>query len=156
MMSNLYIVLALRWVHILCAVAMLGGSFFLRWSVLPAMSELAEDQRRALQQGIRQRWARVVGLASGLLLVSGLVNAVGNIVTYKFVGPLAGAYHALVAVKLLLALGVFALAAMLTGRSAAAERIRANQAFWLNIVIVMGVALVCLGGVMKVVERLPK
>jgi len=128
----------------------------MRWSVLPAAAHLTDDQRKLLQSGIRQRWARVVGAASGLLLVSGLINFVNTIKSHTFQGPLAGSYHALLGVKLLLALAVFLLAALLSGRSAASERIRARQALWLNVAVGLGVVLVCLGGLMKMIDRIPK
>lgn len=145
--------LLLRWTHVLSAVALLGGSFFLRWTVVPALSTLAEEPRQALQQAMRRRWAGVVGVASGLLLISGLVNAVLMIKRYEFIGPLSGMYHMLVGVKLLLAFGVFTLAALLSGRSAAAERMRGQHTFWLNVTVALGVTLVCLGGLMKMIDR---
>ena len=145
-----------RWGHILAAIAMLGGTLFMRWTLIPAMATLPDDQRQTLQQAIRQRWSRVVGAASGILLVSGLYNAVVLIKSYHFVGPFGNMYHALVAIKLLLALAVFLLAALLSGRTKAAESMRAQQAKWLTVAALLGITLVCLGGFMRAIDREPK
>jgi hypothetical protein len=92
-------------------------------------------------------------LASGVLLISGLINAVSTIVRNDFDG---GTYHMLVAVKLLLALTIFWISARLVGRSSGAERFRQRLRFWLNVNVALAVLLVCIAGVMKLSTRTPK
>ena len=81
-------------------------------------------------------------ITSGLLLVSGLVNAVLIIRRYDFEG---GLYHGLVAVKLLLALALFWISSALAGRSSLAEKLREKMTFWLNVNVVLAVLLVSPG-----------
>ncbi len=141
-----YPALILRWIHILSAIALAGGTFFCRYALIPGLQSLDETQRDALQDAIRPRWARLVMLSSAFLLLSGLWNGVTNIMTYQFPNPL---YHGLVGIKLLLALALFFIAARLSGRSEAATRFRQRRTMWLNLNVVLAVALVCTGGVMK-------
>ena len=148
-----YLDLLLRWIHILAAIVFVGGTIFWRWTLLPALESLPESSRQNLQNSLRQRWSRWVMLTSGLLLISGLINAVLAIQRYKFDGSL---YHILVTVKLLLALAIFWIASTLAGRTAAAERLRQRSRFWLDVSVAIAVVLVCVAGVMKMIDRTPK
>ena len=140
-------VLALRWIHILCAIALVGGTYFWRFALAPAMDGLDSAQRDKIADAVRPRWARLVMITSALLLLSGLWNAVANIKAYQFEG---GLYHALVGIKLLLALAIMFIAAKLSGRSEGAATFRQKQTFWLTINVVLATVLVCVAGVMKV------
>jgi hypothetical protein len=149
----MYFDLLLRWVHILAAMILVGGTFFLCYVVVPGQDGQSSDARQASWLLWRPRWARLVMICSGLLLLSGLINAVRIILDYSF--PDAP-YHALVAVKLLLALAIFWISAVLAGRSELADRLRQKLSFWLTINVVLSIIIVCLAGYMKMVERLPK
>ena len=146
-----YLDLGLRWMHILCAVGLVGGTYFWRFALWPALRSVDQDLRTPLLGAIRGPWARLVMITSGLLLLSGLVNAVRIIQAYQFVE--GAPYHLLVAIKLLLALAVFWVAAKLSGRSESAERFRENMGTWLTVNVVLTTLLVCLAGYMKVSER---
>lgn len=150
---NWWVDLLLRWTHIFSAIALVGGVFFMRWSLVPALNCLDATSQEKIQAVIRQRWARVVMATSALLLFSGLINAVLAIKRYEFGG---GTYHIFVALKLLLALVVFWLTATLSGRRATAERFQKNMSFWLNINILIATTLVCIAGGMKMSERTRK
>ena len=145
--------LLLRWVHIFSAIAMVGGTIFWRFVLFPSVQTMPDASRSELLGTIRGRWARIVMLASGLLLASGLINAVLAIKRYDFSGS---PYHILVAVKLVLALIVFWLAATLSGRSKNAERFRERMGYWLTVNLILAVILVCLAGFMKLAPRVPK
>ncbi len=148
-----YVDLMLRLIHILSAIILAGGIFFWRAALLPVLDGLPQSTRHDLQSSLAARWSRWVMLTSGLLLISGLVNAVLAITRYEFQG---GWYHILVAVKLLLALGVFAIASVLSGRSATAQRFRAQQAFWLDVSLVLILVMVSIAGMMKMTDRVEK
>jgi uncharacterized membrane protein len=150
--------LLLRWTHILAAIALAGGTIFRRFALLPAVAELPADARQQLAAGLRSRWSKVVMISSGLLLLTGLVNFMMIVTRFDipktaFPGSL---YHMLFGIKFLLALVVFVLAALLTGRTALAERLRQNEKFWLSLNMLLAIILVCLGGLLKVAERQPK
>jgi hypothetical protein len=145
--------LLMRWIHILAAITLVGGTFFLRFSLAPALAGQSPQLQQTLLAAWRPRWARLVMIASGLLLLSGLVNAVRNIIAYQFPGA---PYHALVAVKLLLSLVIFWLSAVLAGRSDLAQRFREKLSFWLTVNVMLAIAIVGLAGYMKGLERIPK
>ena len=107
---------------------------------------------------IRSRWSKWVMASSGLLLVTGLVNFMLIVQRFdldKTAFP-GSKYHMFFGIKFLLALGVFMLSALLTGRSAAAEKMRRNERMWLNVNVLLAVAVVCLGGLLKSATRHPK
>ena len=110
----MYLDLLFRWIHIFAAIVLVGGTFFLRFSLVPALAPQSGELQQTVLGAWRPRWARWVMLSSGVLLLSGLVNAVRIIIRYDF--P-TSPYHALVAVKLLIALVIFWLSAALAGRS---------------------------------------
>ena len=144
--------LILRWAHIMAAITLVGGTFFLRFAFTAADGDTSE-QRRTLLSAWRPGWARLVMISSGLLLVSGLINAVRIIIAYEF--PTTP-YHALVAVKLLLAMVIFWLSAVLSGRSQTADKFREKLSFWLTVNVILAVLIVALANYMKFAERVPK
>jgi hypothetical protein len=148
-----YVDLMLRLIHILSAIILAGGIFFWRAALLPVLDGLPKSTRHDLQSSLAARWSRWVMLASGLLLISGLVNAVLAITRYEFQG---GWYHILVAVKLLLALAVFGIASVLSGRSATAHRLREQQGFWLDVSLVLVLVVVSIASMMKLTDRVEK
>ncbi len=147
-----YLDLILRWAHIFSAVLLVGGTYFLRFVWFPSTRELSTEERETAFCLMRRPWAMIVMLTTLLLLVSGLVNAVRIIVRFDFSDP----YHALVAIKLLLALVLFFVAARVAGRSASAVKVREKIGMWLTINTIVATLLVGLGGYMKLVDRTPK
>jgi uncharacterized membrane protein YoaK (UPF0700 family) len=61
-----------------------------------------------------------------------------------------------VGIKFLLALPIFFFAAMLAGRSATAKKFQANAITWMNVNLVLALAMVLIGGTLKFVKREPK
>ena len=149
----MYLDLLFRWIHILSALVLVGGTFFLRFSLVPAAASLGGDVQRSLLDAWRPRWARLVMLSSGLLLLTGLVNAVRIILGYEFPNS---PYHALVAVKLLIALAIFWISAVLAGRSELAQKFREKMSFWLTVNVILALLIVGLASYMKMVDRTPK
>ncbi|QEG34914.1 hypothetical protein [Bythopirellula goksoeyrii] len=117
----------LRVLHIFGAVILVGGIFYQRSILFPTGVD-------ACFVGRRQVWAKWVGIATLFLLASGLYNFITIIRTAKADGvPLPPTYHALFGVKFLLALLVMFLAAILAGKTEAAERFRQKMGMWLNV-----------------------
>ncbi len=145
--------LALRWLHILAAISLVGGTFFWRWALVPSLAGLENADRKRIEEAIRPKWARIVMIASALVLLSGIWNFVNIIKANAFEGNM---YHALIGVKLLLALMILWIAARLSGRSQGAERFREKQGLWLTINVVLSIVLVCIAGAMKFTPRTPK
>jgi len=150
--SQLYLA-ALRWAHILAAMVAVGGLFYARYGLLPAMQVLDEENREKLHEGIRKRWLPWVIGAITLLLASGLANfLIFNDAARAWEGGewmSQTKYHALFGVKFLLAMGVFYFASGLVGRGEGTAWIRANRAKWLSVTLLLAVAIVMLSGWMR-------
>jgi hypothetical protein len=150
-----YADLLLRWMHILSAAVLVGGTLFMRFAYLTDSPSKELEQYQAL---MRSRWAKCVAAASGFLILSGFVNLVRILGDYEidasqFPGSV---YHMVFGIKFLLAFVVFFLASALAGRRNLAQQLRKNEKFWLTINAVLAVAVVCLAGIMKMADRTPK
>lgn len=135
-----------RVVHISTAIALVGGSLFLALVLLPAARVLAEDAHRQLADAVQGRWRKLVHGGIALFLLSGFYNYFRAMPKHD--GD--GLYHALVGVKILLALFVFFLASALVGRSAALESFRQAKARWLRVLIVVAAVIVAISGFVKI------
>lgn len=138
--------LLFRWAHIGAAIVLVGGAFFTRFVLMPAASELPDDQHQALKERLRARWAKFVHSGIGLLILSGFYNFFTQMASHKG-QPL---YHALVGVKMLLAFGAFYLASVLVGRSPRSAHYRENARKWLVVLIALTALTAGLGSVLKV------
>ena len=141
--SDVLMPLISRWIHILSVILLVGGTLFMRLSLVPAALETnAKDE---IREAIRRRWAKWMGAAILFLLASGLYNAVLKALDYE----LDKVYLALLMLKILLGLVVFFIASVVSGRSAMAKRFRQRELFWLNILCMLMVILVLMAGYMK-------
>ncbi len=133
-----------RALHIVCAIILGGGIFYIR-------SILAQAGPDACFADRRQVWARWVAFASAILLASGLFNFWVILQDSKLPGarPLGGTYHMLFGIKLLLGLGVMFIAALVAGKTAAADRARANLRRWLNYAWTGVLAIVIIGAMLR-------
>lgn len=141
--GSYWVMLASRVLHILGAIILMGGLFYLHAVVTPAApTSAAVDQRFG---GSRAAWAKWVGIATLLLLVTGLWNYVQGAKQYD----LAKSYHMVAGMKMLTALVLFFLAALLAGRGAAAEQLRQKMPIWLRLALALATITVVLGAVLR-------
>lgn len=149
------LLLILRWLHILGGITLMGGALFQRLALIPSAAELPDDAHNQLKEALRGRWSKVVMAMSSVLLISGMASYVVTTVNFQFdKGELPGKlYHMLFGVKFLLGLIVLGLAAMLSGRSDAARRMRADAAKWLTINLLLATLVVMIGGFMRYAPR---
>jgi uncharacterized membrane protein len=153
MMSPLELLMLLsRWLHILAAITAVGGTIFARTVVMPAQSVLSADQQQALHKAMRIRWSKIVAASIGFLLLSGLFNFIMTVHDYT----VPRWYHMLFGAKFLLAMGIFLIASLLSGKTAAAERLRTQARLWMNVNIVLAVVLVCISGVLRTADKKPR
>jgi len=136
-----------RWAHILPAIALVGGAFFMRFAYVPSIQNLSETDRLSLQESVRKRWSIVVAVCALLLIVSGFYNITAASRKWELAGT---SYMSMVMVKLLLAIGIFFIASLLTGRSKRAAAVREKSKFWLNINLALAIIVVCVGGFLRV------
>ena len=132
-----------RWLHIIPAMILVGGTLFMRLALAPEVSATAEQA--AVREGIRRRWAKWVMISITLLLISGLYNAATKAMGFHL-GPV---YNGLLLVKIVLAFIVFYLTAVLSGRSQRAQKFRESEIKWLNILCGLMLAIVLIAGYMK-------
>lgn len=144
--------LVARWLHILSAMAAVGGALFARVALLPSLQVLNEADRKTLHDAIRSRWSKVVMASIGFLLLSGLYN-IAMIEMGKKIPPDGKTlYHALFGIKFLLALVIFFIASALAGRSPAFAGIRQQARFWLSLNLALAVLLVCISGGLRMIR----
>jgi uncharacterized membrane protein len=140
----LYVVL--RILHMISAMILVGGLFYTKVVLVPAGVDP--------YAGNRQVWAKWVGIATLFLLVSGLMNFMNIIGLAKANGtPLPSAYHMLFGIKFLLGLFLMFLAAILSGKTALAEKFRQKMGRWLGIAWTVSLAIVIIGALLRTFPR---
>jgi hypothetical protein len=126
----------MRFLHIVSAIALVGGALTWRCAAIPAMAPLAEDTRSKLGDAIAAAWRPFVLSAIVGILISGVFNFLRKT-------GLTPAYHAVFGIKMLLALHVFAVLFVATG---ARNPKRPRQ---LTGVVISGVVIVILSAVLR-------
>ena len=147
-----YAAIVSRWLHILPAITLVGGTIFMRMALVPSLSAGGDQSNDELADQIRARWSTVVNISIGLLLLSGLFS-VGQKEIYH---QLDMVYRGLLLVKIVLALAIFFIASALSGKSGMAQKLREKESFWLNVTALTSVILVCIAGYMKMQKYEPK
>ncbi len=138
--------LIFRWLHIGPAIVLVGGTAFMLFILLPAAKELPDVEHAKLRAAVLKRWKRFVHGGVALFLISGFYNYIA------VQAPLHrgdGLYHALMGMKMLMAMGVFALAEIMVGRSKLADKLRQNASKFLTINLTLAVAILLLSGFLK-------
>ena len=136
--------------HTACAATLLGGLVYMRLVLAPATVE--GEREAALFHGRRKAWAMCVAVCTLLLLVSGVYNLILFLGVYKNLPKL---YHPLFGVKFLLSIGVMAIMAFVAGRTALAEKMRANLTGWLNLALALAITVFALGAMLRSFRDLP-
>ena len=150
--DGMYLVtLASRLLHILSAIILVGGVFYLAKIVAPRIGA-GEASAEAWFGSQRGAWAKWVGIATAVLLVTGLFN----FITIVKANQIAVSYHMLGGLKILLALVLFFFAAILAGKTALAESFREKMPTWLKVTMCVGLLIVIVAGVMRSYPRTPK
>lgn len=111
-----------RFLHVMVAIVLVGGTVFMRFVLMPAAKELPDAEHDQLRQRLLARWKRVVHGGIAVLLLSGVYNYIQQ--RPNHVGDKL--YHALMGTKFLFAIAVFFVASALVGRSATFEKLRQN------------------------------
>src|SRR5256885_5801439 len=150
--STYWIMLVSRILHILSAIILAGGLFYIRYIVSPVSAPPGTQPVDQFFGGRRAAWAKWVGIATALLLVTGFWNYIQFSRTYD----LPKTYHIVLGFKILAAIAVFLLAALLAGRTNAAEAIRQNWRLWINVCLFLAVITVVIGSVLRTYPHIRK
>ena len=134
----------MRWLHIVSVITIIGGFIFARFMVAPALAALTPSAAGAFSTGMISRFRPILYGAIGAVLLSGLYNYL----TKPFYPP---HYHAVIGVKFLLVLHVFAASVLYTIPNAAeASRVRK-----LNSILISGVLIVLISAVLRYLTLAP-
>jgi hypothetical protein len=140
--------LLMRWVHIISAIVMLGGTLFFRSMVIPALRGSENpDAARSLRAAIHGRWRKLIPWLILAFLVSGFYN---YLAVTRQLHPDTPAYHMIFGIKFLLSLGVFFIASMLISTRNWSSKVRERAESWIVAMLVLAFGVVLLGGYMKV------
>lgn len=134
-----------RWIHVGAAIVAVGGTVFQRFVLGPALAAIPETDRGPLREAVLARWRTIVHSSIALLLLSGAYNSISGFVSHKG----QGLYHGLLGTKILVALAIFGVAAVLTGKSERAKKMRNRSGLWLTVLVVLATVVVCLSGVLR-------
>ncbi len=135
-----------RWTHIGTAIVLVGGTCFLRFVLAPAAAHLPDAEHQKLKELVMNTWKKFVHAGITLFLASGFYNyLVVQAPNHK--GDKL--YHALMGVKILIALGIFFLASALVGRSKSFEGMRKNAKFWQMVMIILAAIIIGISGYLK-------
>jgi len=145
--------LALRLLHIVPALFLGGGILFMWSALIPALGSVSDEARASVSDAVRGKWAKIVMACSGILVITGLINAVRNILAFEYT---AAPYHLFVTVKLVLAIAIMFISARLSGRSESAAKFREKISFWMSVNTALLLVLVLIASTMKVSPRIPK
>ena len=149
-----YLSLALRWLHVLSAITLVGGVLYTRFAVLPLLESLDEERRETVGGAMRKNWMKFLMISITVLLATGITNMILVPKYNEF--PEGANYGMLVGIKFMLALPVFYLVSVLNGRSATAAKFRQKSKLWLNLAVALCVATVMLAGYLRFIPRTPK
>lgn len=145
-----WLMLVSRILHIVGAIILVGGLFYIRSVVSPASTMPGTQPVDQLFGGRRATWAKWVGIATALLLITGFWNYFQMIQQHE---RLASSYHMIAGLKMLAGIAVFLLAALLAGRTAAADAIRQKWRMWLAVCLILSLVTVILGSVLRTYPR---
>ncbi len=138
-----------RILHILGAIILVGGIFYIRTIVSPAAQTESVEESDHVFGGRRASWAMWVGIASFLLIATGFWNYFRFMNTYE----LAKSYHMVLGIKMLLGLALMFVAAVVAGRSPLAQKFRQRWRMWLSVCLILSVIIVALGAVLRTYPR---
>lgn len=148
-----FVLLTSRVLHVLSSIILLGGIFYLLAVVAPrVVAAGTHGDADAWFGGNRAAWAKWVGITTALLLVTGLFNFISIVKANE----IARSYHMLGGMKILVALVIFFLAAILAGKTTLAESFREQMPKWLQLTMFVGIVIVIIGSVMRSYPREPK
>ncbi len=135
--------LAMRWLHVASAITAVGATVFLRLVLVPSLAELDDESRSRVLGALSRRLRLLIHAAIGGLLVSGLYNT--HLLWRTTVAP----YPAVYAVKVALALVLFAIAILLTSSSPRRAAFQARRRTWLGVNLVLAAAIVLLSAYLR-------
>jgi uncharacterized membrane protein len=135
-----------RIVHVSTAIALIGGTVFMLFVLLPASKEITAEEHDKLRVAVNRIWKRFIHIGILLFLLTGFYNYFRQMPLHK--GD--GLYHGLIGTKMILAFVIFFIASVLVGRSDRFEGMRRGREKWLKIIVLIAALIVGMSGFVKV------
>jgi uncharacterized membrane protein len=138
-----------RWIHIASAVIGAGAAGFVLWGLVPAVKAVGAESERPLIEVAYRRFRRLVHIAMGLLLLTGVYNLAVVLPRSRALGPWLPAYHSVLGMKILLALVIFGIATATLSGSLDPERFRAGAPRWLTLCVALALLVLFLSAFLR-------
>jgi uncharacterized membrane protein len=138
----------LQWLHVLAAVLAVGGVFFLRFVLCPALKKLPAEQeatKTQLLQSVVRIFKMVIHSSIAVLIITGVIRLVQ---TWSLLTGPKG-YIALLHTKLLLAVVLFVIAIMLTLPGAQPNYFQRGRDKWLLINFLLGAVIILISATLR-------
>jgi len=126
----------MRFLHIISAVTLVGGVLAWRFGAIPATAALAAETQTKVGNALAATWRPFIFFSVAGLLISGIWSFLEKT-------GMTPAYHAVIGIKFLLALHVFAVAIL------AAKQNNPSRSRQLTGVAISGVTIVALAAVLR-------
>ncbi len=147
-MHLFYLTLVMRWAHIIGAALLVGAPFIMWLGVYPALEKLPPDQKSSLLEAINKPWRKFLGI----LILTQIISGVYWLLVVENMAKEPPLYQALLGIKLLAALALFFVLAVLAGRAAAFERFRLQGRKWLKVAVALGLLAILCAGYMRLIN----
>lgn len=138
----------LQWLHVIAAVLAVGGVFFMRFILCPALKKLPPDQEPAKKQilhGVSRGFKIVIHSSIAVLLLTGLYRYIHTLDQTKGWKE----YQMLFGIKFLFAMVLFVVAIMLTLPSQQPNYFQRNRDKWLWVNFVLGALIILLSATLR-------
>lgn len=137
---NMIFQTVVQWLHLVAAIAALGGTIFLVMVAFPVLGRMGDQFREQFQERAHSKVMMLILHSYGLLILTGFFNLVR---AYSGEKP-TQLYGALIAIKVFLAIGLFAIGFMLLVPSESLKEFQARRPFWMRINALLGLVIVLL------------
>ena len=139
----------MRWLHVVAAVAGVGGTLMLRFVLLPVLEQLPNGAETLAK--VRPGFKRLIHSSLGILILTGFYNYLALVIPKVRLLRESGAdqlaaYHPVMGVKIILSLALFAIATMLLMPVPAMHEKRKS---WLTVNAVLGLTIMLLAAFLR-------
>ena len=150
--SELLVPLIVRWIHIVSAVFAVGGILFYYFIyMVVAAKALTTESAAGLRFAIMKRWKPLLHPTIVIFLITGFYT---YLVETRFIHEGQPLYHALIGVKFLLAIFVFALFIIMSSTLNWSAKFRDKKSMWLLLVL-LSLSVILIGGVLGILPTTP-
>ncbi len=132
------------WIHLIAAVAGIGGLAFLLLILMPSLRVLNPEQRSTLFQAVANRFRWVSWSAIVLLLASGFYN-----LRQYYWESSWGRSWSFLTLKIILSFVLFSIVLGLTIPAKVFDRLRARRQTWLIVALSLGVAVILISAYLR-------